>query len=387
MILWADSASAETKKLLIGDINPLTGPGAYWGTGAKNALDLGAEQINKAGGIVVQGQRYEIKFIHEDDKYTGAAGVAAANKLIFTDKVKFIVGPLSSASILAFQPLVEAQKIVMICDSYAGPELLRGKKYTFRGIIPSVHVAAPFMKWLKDNYPHLKKAAHLTPNDATGWGSAQFDNDAAVYVGMDIVANEYYERGTQDFTSMLTRIVGKKPDILCLGGVPPGECALIIKQVRGEFGFKGIIQHSGMTDPDIIGPIAGWENVEGCLSTAVASEGPAVPESMKTFYRAYKEKYGDMNSVSPHMYDFLPILVMGIKKADSFDPDKIVHALENLGEFDTIWGKGYFGGKEFYGNNHQCIKPIQISQIKNRKLVGLAAPMAWEAPPPMQKWR
>ena len=76
---WVGSAAAEeTKTLVIGDINPLTGKGAYWGTGAMTALDLNAEKINKAGGIVVQGQRYKLKFIHEDDKYTGAAGVAAA---------------------------------------------------------------------------------------------------------------------------------------------------------------------------------------------------------------------------------------------------------------------------------------------------------------------
>jgi branched-chain amino acid transport system substrate-binding protein len=387
MVVWTGPVSAAgTKTLLVGDINPLTGKGAYWGIGAQTANDLNAEKINKAGGIVVQGQRYKIKFIHEDDKYTGAAGVAAANKLIFTDKVKFLVGPLASASVMAFQPITEANKVVLICDTYAPPTLLQGKKYTFRAIVPPTHLAPAFFEWLKKTYPHLKKAAHIAPNDATGWGSAQGDNDAIVNLGMEVAANEYYERGTEDFTAMLTRILVKKPDFFAMGGTAPGDAALIIKQAR-ELGFKGMVQHSGMLDPNVIGPVAGWENVEGVMSTAVSPVGPVVPQGMKDFFKDYKAKYGELNSFAPHIYDMLSILVLGIKKADSLDPDKVVEALENLGEFNTIWGKAYFGGMKLYGNNHQVMKQCLFSQIKNRKLVVVGAAMPWEVPPPQKKWR
>jgi branched-chain amino acid transport system substrate-binding protein len=390
--IWVGSAAAgETKTLLIGDINPLTGKGAYWGTGAQTALDLNAEKVNKAGGFVIKGQRYNVKFIHEDDKYTGAAGVAAANKLIFTDKVKYIVGPLSSASVMAFQPIVESNKVVLICDTYAPPELLKGKKYTFRAITPPSHVAGPFHEWLIKRNPNLKRGAHITPNDATGWGSAQGDNDAMMALNIDVVANEYYERGTEDFTPMITRILSKKPDFLSMGGTAPGDAALIIKQIR-ELGFKGPIVHTGMLDPDDIGPIAGWENVEGVMSTAVSPLGDACPQSMKDFFADYKAKYGKLNSFAPHIYDMLSVLIMGMKKANSLDGDKIVEALENMGEtkeeFQTIWGKAYFGGKDYYGNNHQVMKQVLIGQIQNRKLVTAGAVMPWEVPPPSKKkWR
>ena len=387
MVVWTGPLSAAgTKTLLIGDINPLTGSGAFMGIGAQTANDLNAEKINKAGGIVVQGQKYKLKFIHEDDKYTGAAGVAAANKLIFTDKVKFIVGPLSSASVMAFQPITESNKVVLICDTFAPPKLLQGKKYTFRAITPPTHSAPAFFEWLKKTYPHLKKAAHIAPNDASGWGSAQGDNDAIVNLGMEVVANEYYERGTRDFTAILTRLLAKKPDFFAMAGAPTGDAALIIKQAR-ELGFKGMIQHSGVLDPNVLGRVAGWENVEGLLTAAVGTIGPALPQAMKEFFKDYKAKYGKINSASPHIYDMLSILVMGIKKADSLDPDDVVKALENLGEFETIWGKAYFGGMKLYGNNHQVMKQCLFSEIKNRELVVVGAAMPWEVPPPQKKWR
>jgi branched-chain amino acid transport system substrate-binding protein len=239
---------------------------------------------------------------------------------------------------------------------------------------------------MKKTYPELKKAAHIAPNDATGWGSAQGDNDAIVHLGMEVVANEYYERGTEDFSAMLTRTLAKKPDFIAMGGTAPGDAALIIKQAR-ELGFKGMIQHTGMLDPADIGPIAGWENVEGVLSSAISPVGGVVPQSMKDFFSAYKTKYGDINSFAPYIYDMLSILVLAIEKADSLDTDKVVEALENLGEFDTIFGKAYFGGMELYGNKHQLMKQGLFSQIKNRELIIVGAAMPWEVPPPKQEWR
>ena len=69
------SCFAAQKVLKVGSFNPLTGPGAFWGTTAKKALDLSAENWNKRGGVTVKGQKYKIKVIHYDDKYKGEEAV------------------------------------------------------------------------------------------------------------------------------------------------------------------------------------------------------------------------------------------------------------------------------------------------------------------------
>lgn len=384
-------ASAQAAKtLLVGNVGPLTGPGATWGIGGVRSLELSASLINRTGGITVEGQRYDIKMIHEDDKYTGAGGVAAVNKLIYTDKVKFIVGPLATASILAFQPVTESNKVLLIVDAYGGPEMLRNKPYTFRIWSPPVHMSPALFAWLKKAYPNLKRIVHLSDNDSTGWGATQGDNDAADYVGFEVVGSEFYERGTIDFTAVLTRILPKKPDILSIGGTPEGESAQIVKQAR-ELGYKGLIVHSGMVDPDVIGPIAGWENVEGIITTGVGKfPSPLMPESMKDFVTEYRAKFGDMNAICPHFADMLPIFRLAIQKANSLDTDKLVRVMESeLGQVDSAFGgKGYFAGKKFYGSNHQFLRNILISQItKNRKLEVVGSAMALEDPVPEKKWR
>ncbi len=248
------------------------------------------------------------------------------------------------------------------------------------------HHAPAFFSWMKKQYPNLKKVTHISPNDATGWGTTQADNDAADYLGFEVLPPEFFERGTIDFKAMITRILPKKPDILAIGGSAPGDSALIIKQAR-ELGFKGLFQHSGMLAPSEIGPIAGWENIEGVLSIAIFAPSPLMPEAMKEYLRDYYAKYGEYNSHAPHDYDMTTILAMGIRKANSLDTDDIVRAIESLGEFEGIFGKSYFGGKKIYGNNHQIIRNCLFSQIKKRELVIVGSGMAWEDPPPEKKWR
>lgn len=86
-------------------------------------------------------------------------------------------------------------------------------------------------------------------------------------------------------------------------------------------------------------------------------------------------------------YDYPNILFRGIEKANSLNTDEVRVAIENLGEIDTITGKGHWGGKEFYGISHQLMWPLVVSQVQKRKLVVVGVVMPWEMPAPQQKWR
>ena len=129
---YGSTALAQaTQVLKVGSFNPRSGLAASWGINADRANDLAADERNKKGGIVIQGQRYTLELIHEDDKGRGEEGVKAANKLIYTDKVKFIVGPMMSTPFLAAAPIIEATKTVTFVACMA-PQVLKDRKYIFR---------------------------------------------------------------------------------------------------------------------------------------------------------------------------------------------------------------------------------------------------------------
>ena len=64
---------------------------------------------------------------------------------------------------------------------------------------------------------------------------------------------------------------------------------------------------------------------------------------------------------------FYPLL-QGIEKAQTFDTDKVVAALEGMKGIDTIYGRGRMGGEDLFGNNHVVRGPIGLSRIMNGKV-------------------
>ena len=53
-----------------------------------------------------------------------------------------------------------------------------------------------------------------------------------------------------------------------------------------------------------------------------------------------------------------------VKKAQSLDQKKIAEALQTV-EFENLWGKAHFGGKEYYGIGNQILYPMPFSEVKD----------------------
>nr|WP_319016857.1 ABC transporter substrate-binding protein [Diaphorobacter aerolatus] len=96
LMCLAGSAFAQ-EELKIGAIVTLSGAGAAWGQAMLYATELAADDVNAKGGLDVGGKKYKVKVVPYDDKYQAGEAVTAANRLVFEDKVKYVIGPVGSA--------------------------------------------------------------------------------------------------------------------------------------------------------------------------------------------------------------------------------------------------------------------------------------------------
>ena len=108
------SVAYAQETLKIGALVTLSGAGAAWGQGMKNAAELAADQVNAKGGLEVGGKKYKVEVVAYDDKYQANEGVTVANRLVFEDKVKYMIGPVGSAVVLAIQPITEKNKVIVM---------------------------------------------------------------------------------------------------------------------------------------------------------------------------------------------------------------------------------------------------------------------------------
>src|SRR6185437_12104673 len=100
-----DTGATDTE-IKIGNIMPYSGPASAYGVIGK-IEDAYFKMINDQGGI--NGRK--IKFITYDDGYSPPKAVEQARKLVESDEVLFLFGPLGTPSNTAIQKYMNAKKV------------------------------------------------------------------------------------------------------------------------------------------------------------------------------------------------------------------------------------------------------------------------------------
>jgi branched-chain amino acid transport system substrate-binding protein len=86
-------AFQEEGTLRIGGMWALSGPAAYIGSSSKGLAQLAVDEINEAGGVVVQGKRVKLQLSTYDDACKAEEGLTVVRRLADADKVLFSLGP------------------------------------------------------------------------------------------------------------------------------------------------------------------------------------------------------------------------------------------------------------------------------------------------------
>ena len=131
------SESADSDVYKIGFIGPLTGDNANYGIRCSNAARLAIDKINAAGGV--GGKTLEL--IAEDSERTVDKAIAGYEKLVYSDNVVAIIGPVFTSPALAVAQRAMEDEIVMISPSATHKDVTAqarnnadGKNYVFRTV-------------------------------------------------------------------------------------------------------------------------------------------------------------------------------------------------------------------------------------------------------------
>jgi branched-chain amino acid transport system substrate-binding protein len=363
---------AEDKTLTIGLLGPLSGGAASYGVELMRGAELRVEEINKAGGLKVGADAYRIKLVSYDHKAQAADTATATNKLIFQDKVKYIIGNAVGATCNAAQTITEPSKVMFAFVCWGTNNLAPEKPYSFRSMLSQWELAEPFYRWVKENHPKIKRVAAISPNDTSGKDTNTAVVKALKALGFEVSADEYYERGTKDFYPVLTKILAQKPDMIDVAAAPPGEAGLILKQAM-ELGFKGAKGWTAGINPFTIISVAGPEAAEGVWSPAnINVKGDHVSAAVRKFGETYEKRYGEVpGAIAVANYAAFDVFTQAMQKAGSVDTDKVLAVLTKE-HFQTVWGPLALGGKETYGIDRQFLYPLVISEVRQGKVVDIA---------------
>jgi branched-chain amino acid transport system substrate-binding protein len=363
-------AVAAEKTMKIGTTLPLSGPAAGWGLGLSRMNDFFAEDVNKAGGLKIGNDVYKIQTIAYDNKASPSEAAANATKLVSQDKIQYLIGGVVAATGMAELPVTEPAKVVVTSLWWGKGILGPDKPFSFRQTISQNEIAPAMYTWIAKNNPKIKTMAQINPNDTSGWDTAAAVRDAAKANGIQVVAEEFFERGTKDMYPFLTRILAKKPDLIDVAVTAPGDGAVIVKQLF-ELGYKGAKAWTCGTNPIQIIQLSGTEAAEGLwFAYGQDLEGPKSSPETRALAKRYMAKFNE--PLAPHhvtSYAMLEIFTQAMVKAGTMDTTAVTKMVEKTHKFNTSFGPFVLVGKQKYGIDRQFVHRMMLAQARSGKAV------------------
>jgi len=320
----------------------LTGEMPAVGASCKQAAQLFAEQVNKAGGISVGAEKLPLQLSVVDNSCKADQSAAAAQRLISQNGVLVMVGPNASSCAIPAGEIAEALGCLMISPWSTNPKTTQDsqtgkpKKNVFRACFTD-RFESPVLAAFATKDLHAKTAAILydVSSEAPTSQSVLF-KEAFEKAGGKVVAMETYTTGDRDFSAQLTKIRETAPDIIYLPA-PYNDTPLIAAQAR-QLGIKApFLGSDAWSSPDIIKLDAG-KNLEGSYFCNHYSTEAAAPKA-KQFIADYKARYGsEPDDVAALTYDAMGQAAQAVSKAGKLNRSAVRDAMASVRAFDGVTG-------------------------------------------------
>jgi branched-chain amino acid transport system substrate-binding protein len=318
----------EVKPIKIGVLGALQ---LTAGKEIENAAAIAIEEINEAGGIL--GRPVEV--IYEDTKASAEQARAAVEKLIFRDKVDFLIGEHRSEASLVIQTVAAENKIIYINTGAASPlvgdkvaeNYDKGYKYTFRPFLTSQQLGDGFaeqLQWVLESKGYDKVAVLA---ETAVWVEPIVENFKET-LGDKLVLLERPATDAKDFSIELSKIAQSKAQVVFT--LFSADQGIVFARQWADRQIPAVT--TGYTVQAQSGEF--WSQTEGKANSLMTWKyGVRAPVTEKSipywdkFTETYGRPPGPYTAIST--YDAVWMLAEAIELTGEFNNDGIVEALEN----------------------------------------------------------
>ena len=352
-------AQAQSEPVKVGVVLPYTGVYAELGVSITQGMKLVFARENDR----VAGRK--ILMVQEDDEMKPPVGIRKMEKLIDSDKVDILTGPVHSGILMGMRDKVHSSKTILIVSNAGADAISRERcsKWIFRASFSNWQPNQPMGGWVAK---HVSKEAFLiAPNYQAGKDMMQAFKETFVPAGGKVVAEDYPKLGETDYAPYLTKIKqsGAKVVYCFFSGT---DAVNFVKQYD-QFGLKKTIRLTGagfLTEPDVL-PAQG-PSALGIITGHFYSPLLDNPTNKK-FVKDFKAQYGGKlpDGFACQGYDTAEVILRSLRavNGNTQDKDKWVEAIAAV-EFDSPRGRFRFDPK-----THNVIQPfIYVREVKETAL-------------------
>jgi branched-chain amino acid transport system substrate-binding protein len=328
--LGAWTAAPLADPIKIGHYGSMTGAEATFGQSTDRGIRMAIEEINAAGGV--NGRPLEL--ITYDTKGDSGEAGKAVTRLVSSDKVAAVIGEVASSLSLAGGAVCQQFGVPMISPSSTNPRVTVGRDFVFRVCFTDDFQAFGLAKFAKENLKATKVAILYDQKQAYSKGLRDEFAKAFKKMGGEIVSDQAYSGGDQDFSAQLSNIRATQAEVLLAPGYYTDGAAIAI-QAR-KLGIKMPLLGGDGWDSEQLGKIAGDAIVGSYYSNHSAPDQP----EMKDFLAKYSKKFDGQipDALAGLGYDAAMLLVDAMKRGKSLAGKDLRDAIAATKDFPGVTG-------------------------------------------------
>jgi branched-chain amino acid transport system substrate-binding protein len=355
---------AAEPEILIGASIPLSGALASFGIYEQWGYNTAVDDINRAGGIVVDGKRRPVRLIILDDKTDPSVTQSNTETLIARERVVAMLGSCTPALVNAGALVAERRKIPLVtpCAPIRAFKSVRPWKYAWDIFFEESDLgSAPFRMLADLGVQTNKQVVILHDNGPDGQVvGGQIWPEVARQNRYQVVLNAPFPVDNTQFTSVIGAGKSSGADIVLVDASTPPAISIRKQLAAAGYRPKVLVVEKGAEPQQ-------FAQALGALADGVLVGGywdPSFPYAGSADLARRFERETHQTS-SQHIADTLAaaqVLLDAIAAAGSTDPEKINAAIART-------DKTYVVGPVRFDALHASALPIVVTQWQKGRAV------------------
>lgn len=366
-------SSGDTIK--IGVSGPTSGTSAESGVAINTGIQMAIDDVNKAGGIQVDGAKKLVKAIFYDSQTNTATGLSNCQKLVSVDNVDFLWADTINSSVgIAAMEVAKTTDICVATLECVSTEISKKYvsdpnsyknffKFEFNSEAYGNAIANSIIDMAKSGKLNAgdKKVALLGEDSDYGRSNLGACKELLTQAGYTIDSEDYVPMDTTDFYSVLSNIKNKKSDLLVSCFTSTAAGAALVKQYQ-ENGIEST--HFAIYYPsqkEFVSQVGDLANGLYWTPFLINEEDKGIQE----FAEKLKAHNGDkVNLDNIQGYDMMMKVLKAMEKAGTTKGEQLSQALLSL-DYKGYSGTYSFDPETHTGKDGADFIPIKICKIES----------------------
>ena len=335
--------TGDTIKIAV--VASFSGPAALSGQIFWLCVNWAAHDVNKRGGILVDGKRKFVQVIKADHQSRPDVCKKVCERMVLKEKVHVLWGTDGSHLQKVMNQVADKYKVIALGTVSSADELMDAKnftRYAFMTCVSAEQMGRAFAYFYGQIRKKEKKFYILCQDYLYGHSLAEAFKKGLkeYYPKAEIVGEDYHRLFLTDFAPYLTKIKASGAEVIYTGDWMP-DAANLLKQAR-RMGIKLPFANIYLTEPNFLHTV-GVEGTKGLVTISqYGTEAPAfkTPEQIKVYRmwhdlwehkwkapyntRLYEHVGGNIGSWIVQTYWFFDVM----KRAGSTKAEKIIKVFE-----------------------------------------------------------